>query len=102
MDVLHKYGPDYKVIFVGDASMSPYELREVGGSVEYWNTEPGWVWLRRAREQWPHSVWLNPVPQDAWGYTATIQMIAQIFEGRMYPLTLQGLETATRELSRKS
>jgi len=102
MDVLHKYGPDYKVIFVGDASMSPYELREVGGSVEYWNTEPGWVWLRRAREQWPHSVWLNPVPQDAWRYTATIQMIAQIFEGRMYPLTLQGLETATRELSRKS
>ncbi|GGA63089.1 VWA domain-containing protein [Nitratireductor aestuarii] len=102
MDLLHKYGSDYKVIFVGDASMSPYEIREAGGSVEHWNAEPGWVWLRRAQQQWPHSIWLNPVQEDAWKYTASIGMIRQLFDGRMYPLTLRGLEAATRELSRKS
>ena len=102
MDVLHKYGSDYKVIFVGDASMSPYEIREVGGSVEHWNAEPGWVWLRRAQQQWPHSIWLNPVQENAWNYTASIGMVRQLFDGRMYPLTLRGLEAATRELSRRS
>jgi len=82
--------------------MSPYEIREAGGSVEHWNAEPGWVWLRRAQQQWPHSIWLNPVQEDAWKYTASIGMIRQLFDGRMYPLTLRGLEAATRELSRKS
>jgi len=100
-DVLHKYGPDYKVIFVGDASMSPYEIAYAGGSVEHWNEEPGHVWLTRVLSQWPNAVWLNPVREQHWGYTHSIQMIRDLFCDRMYPLTLAGLEAATRELSRK-
>jgi uncharacterized protein with von Willebrand factor type A (vWA) domain len=102
LDVLHKFGSGYKVVFVGDAAMSPYELTVAGGSVEHWNAEPGAVWLKRAVEQWPRSVWLNPMPGAHWGYTPTIGAVREIFGGRMYPLTLDGLETATRELSRKS
>jgi len=100
-DVLHKYGHDYKVIFVGDASMSPYEVAQPGGSVEHWNPEAGIVWLNRVRAQWPNSAWLNPIQQKHWGYTHSIQMIRDLFSERMYPLTLAGLETMTRELSRK-
>jgi uncharacterized protein with von Willebrand factor type A (vWA) domain len=100
-DVLHKYGHDYKVIFVGDASMSPYEVAQPGGSVEHWNPEAGAVWLNRVRAQWPNSAWLNPIQQKHWGYTHSIQMIRDLFGERMYPLTLAGLETMTRELSRK-
>jgi uncharacterized protein with von Willebrand factor type A (vWA) domain len=100
-DLLHKYGSDYKAIFVGDASMSPYEITMPGGSVEHWNAEPGALWLARAREQWPNAVWLNPVPEKHWGYTHSIGMLRGIFDARMYPLTLAGLEAATRELSRR-
>jgi len=100
-DVLHKYGPDYKVIFVGDASMSPYEIAYAGGSVEHWNEEPGQVWLTRVLAQWHNVVWLNPVREQHWSYTHSIRMIRELFSERMYPLTLAGLEAATRELSRK-
>jgi uncharacterized protein with von Willebrand factor type A (vWA) domain len=100
-DVLHKYGHDYKVIFVGDASMSPYEVAQPGGSVEHWNPEAGVTWLNRVRVQWPNTVWLNPIQQKHWNYTHSIQMIRDLFGERMYPLTLAGLETMTRELSRK-
>ncbi|MHB2267694.1 vWA domain-containing protein [Aliihoeflea sp. PC F10.4] len=99
-DVLHKYGPDYKAIFVGDASMSPYEIAYPGGAVEHWNEEAGIVWLQRALAQWPKAVWLNPVREKHWSYTHSIQMIREIVGERMYPLTLNGLERATRELSR--
>ena len=101
MDVLHKYGSDYKVIFVGDASMSPYEIAYAGGSVEHWNEEPGHAWLSRVTAQWPNAVWLNPVREKHWGYTHSIGMISELFSQRMYPLTLAGLEQATRELSRR-
>jgi uncharacterized protein with von Willebrand factor type A (vWA) domain len=100
-DVLHKYGHDYKVIFVGDASMSPYEIAQPGGSVEHWNPEAGIAWLNRVRAQWPNSAWLNPIQQKHWNYTHSIQMVRDLFGERMYPLTLAGLETMTRELSRK-
>jgi uncharacterized protein with von Willebrand factor type A (vWA) domain len=100
-DVLHKYGHDYKVIFVGDASMSPYEIATAGGSVEHWNAEAGITWLNRVLQQWPNTIWINPVQEKHWTYTHSIQMVRDIFADRMYPLTLQGLEKATRELSRK-
>ncbi len=101
-EVLHKYGPDYKAIFVGDASMSPYEIAYAGGSVEHWNQEPGIVWLQRVLNQWPSTIWINPVREKHWGYTHSIQMIRELFSNRMYPLTLSGLEGATKELSRKN
>ncbi|TPJ67269.1 VWA domain-containing protein [Mesorhizobium sp. B2-6-1] len=100
-DLLHKYGPDYKVIVVGDASMSPYEIAHPGGSVEHWNPEAGAVWLGRLLRQWPNAVWLNPESQKNWGFTHSIAMIRDMFGGRMFPLTLAGLEGATRQLSRK-
>ena len=99
MDVLHTYGPDYKAIFVGDAAMSPWEIVQPGGSVEHWNEESGEVWLARALEQWKNTIWLNPVPENAWRYTQSTQMIRQLFGGRMFPLTLAGLEGAMKELS---
>ena len=101
LDVLHKFGPDYKVIFVGDASMSPYEITYQGGSVEHWNQEAGQIWISRVLAQWPNAVWLNPTREKYWGYTQSINMMRDLFSGRMYPLTLAGLENATRELSRK-
>ena len=100
-DLLHKYGHDYKVVFVGDAAMSPYELTQPGGSVEHWNEEAGAAWLQRVVAQWPNAVWLNPIPDRHWMYTHSIGTIRQIFAERMYPLTLAGLESATRQLSRK-
>jgi uncharacterized protein len=99
-DVLHTYAHDYKVIFVGDASMSPYEIVQPGGSVEHMNPEPGELWMRRVLNTYPHAVWLNPVPEKDWGYTASIRMIHQLLEGRMFPLTLEGLDGAMRELGR--
>ena len=98
--VLHTYGHDYKVIFVGDASMSPYEIMMPGGSVEYWNEEAGEVWLKRVVATYPHSVWLNPVPAKHWDYTPSIGIIEKLFEERMFELTLDGLDRAMRELSR--
>ena len=99
-EVLRTYGPDYKCIFVGDASMSPYEIAYPGGANEHWNAEAGQVWLQRAREQWASHVWINPVPEKYWSYTHSIQMIQDIFENRMVPMTLAGLEAGMRELTR--
>ncbi|MBO9444770.1 VWA domain-containing protein [Ruegeria sp. R14_0] len=99
-EVLHTYGPDYKCIFVGDASMSPYEIAYPGGANEHWNQEAGQVWLQRAREQWTSNLWINPVPEKYWEYTHSISMIREIFEDRMVPMTLAGLEQGMRELTR--
>ncbi|MFP4042955.1 MAG: vWA domain-containing protein [Rhodosalinus sp.] len=99
-EVLHTYGSDYKCIFVGDASMSPYEIAFPGGANEHWNAEAGQVWLERAREQWPHTLWINPVPEKHWHYTQSIQMIREIFADRMVPMTLEGIERGVRELAR--
>ncbi len=100
-DVLHKYGHDYKVIFVGDAAMSPYEITHVGGAVEFMNDEPGSVWMQRVVNTYPATVWLNPVPENQWKYTQSTQIMRQIMNDRMYGLTLEGLDDAMRELSRK-
>lgn len=100
-DILHKYGHDYKVIFVGDASMSPYEITYPGGSVEHMNEEPGAVWMQRFTNTYPAAAWLNPVPENHWRYTQSIQMTRELMNDRMYPLTLDGLSDATRELTRK-
>ncbi len=99
-EVLRTYGPDYRVIFVGDASMSPYEIVYPGGANEHWNPESGETWLRRLRDTWHHAIWINPVPESHWGYTQSIGMIRQIFESRMYPMTLRGLEEGIRDLAR--
>ena len=101
-DVLHKYGHDYKLVIVGDASMSPYEITHKGGSVEHYNEEAGATWLERMTTTYPAAVWLNPVPEQYWGYTASIQVVRQLVRDRMYPLTLDGLDEAMRTLSRKS
>lgn len=93
-DVMHKFGHDYKVVIVGDASMSPYEIVQPGGSVEHWNEEPGAVWLERLRSTYEKCVWLNPVPEDEWQYTQSISITNQLMEQKMYPLTLGGLEDA--------
>ncbi|MFN2287681.1 MAG: VWA domain-containing protein [Chromatocurvus sp.] len=100
MDVLHKYGHDYKVIIVGDAAMSPYEIVQPGGSVEHWNDEAGEAWLRRLRRTYEKTIWINPVPSDEWEFTQSISMTYQLMEGHMYPLTLKGLEDAMAYLSR--
>ncbi len=100
-EVLRTYGPDYKCIFVGDASMSPYEIAYPGGANEHWNQEAGSTWLARARDQWASHLWINPVPENYWGYTHSIQMIQEIFgKDRMVPMTLEGLGRGMRELSR--
>lgn len=97
-EVLRTYGPSWKAIFVGDASMSPYEISHPGGANEHWNAESGEVWLRRAGDQWPNHVWINPVPEHVWGYTYSIGMIQQLFEGRMVPMTLDGLTRGMKML----
>lgn len=99
-DVLHKFPHDYKVIFVGDATMSPYEITYPGGSVEHWNEEAGAVWLDRVAQIYEHVVWLNPVPVKHWEYTPSVGLIRQLLSDRMYPLTLAGLDGAMRELNR--
>jgi len=99
-DLIHKYTPDYKVIFVGDATMSPYEILQPGGSVEYNNPEAGAVWLNRMIEQFPRFVWLNPEPEGLWQYRQSITVINQIMKNRMYPVTLAGLEAAMKVLSK--
>ncbi len=98
--LLHTYPHDYKVIFVGDASMSPYEITTPGGSVEHFNEEAGAIWLERLTRTYPACVWLNPVPQEQWDYTYSIRMVRQLVGERMYPLTLEGLDRAMRELVR--
>ncbi|MBX3488431.1 MAG: VWA domain-containing protein [Parvibaculum sp.] len=99
-DVLHKYPSDYKVIFVGDATMSPYEITYAGGSVEHWNEEPGGIWLERVNQIYESAIWINPIPERHWEYTPSLQIIKQIMGERMFPLTLEGLDHAMRELSR--
>ncbi|MCX7864644.1 MAG: VWA domain-containing protein [Novosphingobium sp.] len=101
-DILHKYGNDYKVIFVGDAAMSPYEITHPGGSVEHMNDEAGAVWLKRVTSTYPATVWLNPTPERQWEYSSSIELIRELMSGRMYPLTLDGLDAAMRELTRKT
>ncbi|WP_417278433.1 vWA domain-containing protein [Celeribacter sp.] len=99
-EVMNTYGKDYKVIFVGDASMSPYEIAIPGGANEHWNEEAGATWLTRARETWPDHLWLNPVPETHWTYTQSIAMIREIFEDRMVPMTLEGLDRGMKILGR--
>ncbi len=97
-DVLRTFGPDWRCVFVGDAAMSPYEIVQPGGAVEHWNAESGAVWLRRAAAQWPASVWINPVPQPHWAYAQSTAMIREIMGGRMFPMTLAGLDAAVKAL----
>ncbi len=99
-DVLHTYSHDYKLIFVGDAAMSPYEITTPGGSVEHFNEEPGVAWMERVTRTYPACVWLNPTPEREWSDTQSIRMMRQLLGGRMYPLTLAGLDSAMRELVR--
>ena len=98
--LLNTYPADYKVIFVGDASMSPYEVTVAGGSVEHMNPEAGALWITRVTDIYKHAIWLNPVPQQHWDWTPSIGLIRKLFKGRMFPLTLDGLDLATRELMR--
>jgi uncharacterized protein len=100
-DVLHKYPADYKVVFVGDATMSPYEITYPGGSVEHWNEEPGAAWLKRIADVYPHMIWINPVPERHWDHTPSVSLIRDVIgPDRMFPMTLQGLDRAMRELGR--
>ncbi|OZI52634.1 vWA domain-containing protein [Bordetella genomosp. 4] len=99
-DVLRKYNPDWRLIIVGDATMSPYEILQPGGSVEHYNKEPGAVWLRRLLDAWPKAAWLNPEPTASWQYRQSIALLRDIMQQRMYPVTVAGLEQAMRQLSK--
>jgi uncharacterized protein len=100
-EVLHKYPADYKVVFVGDATMSPYEITYPGGSVEHWNEEPGAAWLKRIADVYPHMIWINPVPERHWDHTPSVSLIRDVIgPDRMFPMTIQGLDKAMRELGR--
>ena len=99
-DLLHKYGHDYKVIFVGDATMSPYEILQPGGSIEYFNEEAGAVWVKRVTEVYQKCVWLNPEPEEIWGYRQSVQVMKELMGGRMYPTTMGGLEKAMKVLTK--
>ncbi len=99
-EVLHKYGHDYKVVFVGDATMSPYEILQPGGSVEYHNEESGAAWMQRVLQVYPKAVWLNPEPEEVWPYRQSVHLMRELMADRMYPLTLAGLEGAMRALLR--
>ena len=98
LDIAHKYGADYKLIFVGDATMSPYEIVYAGGSVEHWNEEPGAVWIKRLLNTYPKAIWLNPEPQHRWDYTPSIKLTREIMDDRMYPLTIAGLDEGIKAL----
>jgi len=99
-DVLHKFSSDYKVIFVGDATMSPYEITYPGGSVEHWNEEAGAIWMDRVANIYESMVWLNPTAERHWDYTPSIEVMKQLVGDRMFPLTIEGLDKAMRELAR--
>ena len=101
IDILHKFGHDHKVIIVGDAAMSPYEITHPGGSIEHMNPEAGMTWLNRLTTTYPAAAWLNPTPEPYWGHSASTGILKRLMGGRMYPLTLGGLDDAMRELSRK-
>ena len=100
LDIMHKYAHDYKVVLVGDASMSPYEIAQPGGSVEHWNEEAGEVWMQRLSSTYDKVIWINPVPEEEWEYTQSIVMTNRLLEGRMYPLNLKGLEEGMGYLSK--
>ena len=97
-EVMRTYGHDYKLVVVGDATMSPYEIVQPGGGIEHWNEEAGAVWMKRLLANYPHHVWLNPEPRERWQYTPSVQITRELFEERMFPLTLEGLDRAMREL----
>ena len=97
--MLHKYAADYKLVLVGDATMSPYEISYPGGSVEHFNEEPGATWLQRLLDTYPKAIWLNPEPVQRWKHTPSIRMIDELMEQRMFPLTVKGLEEGMRKLS---
>lgn len=97
-EITHKYGPDYKLVLVGDATMSPYEIVYAGGSVEHWNEEPGAVWIKRLLDVYPKAVWLNPEPQKRWDYTPSVKLTRELMDDRMFPLTISGLDDAIRKL----
>jgi len=99
-ELLNKYGPDYKVVFVGDATMAPYEITHAGGSVEHWNEEPGAVWMDRFTQFYDRLVWINPTPQETWEYSSSVSLIQQMVEGQMFPLTIRGLEEGMTALSK--
>ena len=99
--VLHTFNADYRVVLVGDATMSPYEIEQPGGSVEHWNDEPGKLWMHRIAAHFPRLVWLNPEPQEHWKWTPSVQITREIIGNRMFPLTLDGIDRAMRELRRR-
>ncbi len=101
LDVMHKFGHDHKLVIVGDAAMSPYEVTHPGGSIEHMNEEAGAVWLKRLTDTYPSAAWINPTPEAYWGHSASTTILRQLMNGRMYPLTLDGLDDAMRELTRK-
>ena len=97
-EITHKYGPDYKLVFVGDATMSPYEIVYAGGSVEHWNEEPGAVWIKRLLNTYPKAIWLNPEPKQRWDYTPSVKLTRELMDDRMFPLTLSGLDDGIKSL----
>mgnify|MGYP000613285858 CR=1 FL=1 len=100
LELINKYSADYKLIFVGDASMAPYEITGAGGSVEHWNEEPGEAWIRRMLKVYSKACWINPEPEANWRHTQSTHIIRQIMDDRMYPLTVKGLEEAMSALTR--
>ena len=98
--ILNKYARDYKVVFVGDATMAPYEITHSGGSVEHWNEEPGATWMERFTEAYDKMVWINPTPQETWEYSTSVGMTQELVDGRMFPLTIRGLEEGMNQLSK--
>ena len=98
IDITHKYGADYKLVFVGDATMSPYEIVYAGGSVEHWNEEPGAIWIKRLLNTYPKAIWLNPEPRNRWDYTPSIKLTRELMDDRMYPLTIAGLDEGIKAL----
>lgn len=98
LDIAHKYASDYKLIFVGDATMSPYEIVYAGGSVEHWNEEPGAVWMKRLLKTYPKAIWLNPEPRERWEYTPSTKIIRELMGDRMFPLTVAGLDAGIKAL----
>ncbi|MEP4889634.1 MAG: VWA domain-containing protein [Aliiglaciecola sp.] len=100
-DIIHKYGSDYKLVFVGDATMGPYEITYPGGSVEYWNEEPGSVWLKRLTDHFPHAIWLNPQMEIHWQYYASIQILKDLMQGKMFALSIEGLSEGIKALTKR-
>ena len=99
-DIIHKYSADYKIIFVGDATMAPYEITNPGGSIEHWNEEAGALWMKRMVGIYDKLVWLNPVPKEHWEYSASVELTRSLVEDNMFPLTIRGLEESMAYLSK--